>query len=147
FKKNKITRYSGHATITAPGKVSVNNGDETTELEAKYILIATGSEPSTLPGIELDGDRVGTSTEALSYEQVPKHLVVIGGGVIGLELGAVWSRLGAKVTVLEYLDRILPTTDLEIAKEAQKIFEKQGIEFQLGCRVTGVKANKKTCDV
>lgn len=147
FKKNKITRYTGHATITAPGKVSVDNGEEKTELEAKNILIATGSEPSTLPGIELDGDRVGTSTEALAYDQVPKHLVVIGGGVIGLELGAVWSRLGAKVTVLEYLDRILPTTDLEIAKEAQKIFEKQGIEFQLGCRVTGVKANKKTCDV
>lgn len=147
FKKNKITRYSGHAMVTAPGKVRVDDGKEVTELEAKYILIATGSEPSTLPGIELDGDRVGTSTEALSYDQVPKHLVVIGGGVIGLELGAVWNRLGAKVTVLEYLDRILPTTDTEIANEAKKIFEKQGLEFQLGCRVTGVKANKKTCDV
>ncbi|WP_339727261.1 dihydrolipoyl dehydrogenase [uncultured Gimesia sp.] len=146
FKKNKITRYSGHATITAPGKVTVA-GKEPVELDAKHILIATGSEPSTLPGIELDGDRVGTSTEALAYEQVPKHLVVIGGGVIGLELGAVWNRLGAKVTVLEYLDRILPTTDTEIANEAKKIFEKQGLEFQLGCRVTGVKANKKTCDV
>ncbi|QDV52492.1 dihydrolipoyl dehydrogenase [Gimesia fumaroli] len=147
FKKNKITRYSGHAMITAPGKVRVDDGKDPVELEAKHILIATGSQPSTLPGIELDGDRVGTSTEALAYEQVPKHLVVIGGGVIGLELGAVWSRLGAKVTVLEYLDRILPTTDTEIANEAKKIFEKQGIEFQLGCRVTGVKANKKTCDV
>lgn len=147
FKKNKITRYSGHAMITAPGKVRVDDGKDPIELEAKHILIATGSQPSTLPGIELDGDRVGTSTEALAYESVPKHLVVIGGGVIGLELGAVWSRLGAKVTVLEYLDRILPTTDTEIANEAKKIFEKQGIEFQLGCRVTGVKANKRTCDV
>ena len=147
FKKNKIKRYSGHATITAPGKVKVDDGKETTELEAKHILIATGSQPSTLPGIELDGDKVGSSTEALKYEQVPKHLVVIGGGVIGLELGAVWSRLGAKVTILEYLDRILPTTDTEIANEAKKIFEKQGIEFRLGCRVTGVKTNRKTCDV
>ena len=147
FKKNKITRYSGHATITAPGKVKVDDGKETTELEAKHILIATGSQPSTLPGIELDGDKVGSSTEALKYEQVPKHLVVIGGGVIGLELGAVWNRLGAKVTILEYLDRILPTTDTEIANEAKKIFEKQGLEFQLGCRVTGVKTNRKTCDV
>lgn len=147
FKKNKITRYTGHATIVAPGKVKVDDGKKVTELESKYILIATGSQPSTLPGIELDGDRVGTSTEALKYEQVPKHLVVIGGGVIGLELGAVWSRLGAKVTILEYLDRILPTTDTEIAEEAKKIFEKQGLEFQLGCRVTGVKTNRKTCDV
>lgn len=147
FKKNKITRYSGHATITAPGKVKVDDGKEPVELDAKHILIATGSQPSTLPGIELDGDRVGSSTEALEYDQVPKHLVVIGGGVIGLELGAVWSRLGAKVTILEYLDRILPTTDTEIATEAKKIFEKQGIEFQLGCRVTGVKVNRKTCDV
>lgn len=147
FKKNKITRYTGHATITAPGKVKVDDGKTVTELDSKYILIATGSQPSTLPGIKLDGDRVGSSTEALKYEQVPKHLVVIGGGVIGLELGAVWSRLGAKVTILEYLDRILPTTDTEIANEAQKIFEKQGLEFQLGCRVTGVKTNRKTCDV
>tara|TARA_R110002111_G_scaffold247140_1_gene310009 strand:- start:36320 stop:37702 length:1383 start_codon:yes stop_codon:yes gene_type:complete len=147
FKKNKITRYSGHATITAPGNVTVDDGEEVVELEAKHILIATGSQPSTLPGIELDGDRVGSSTEALEYDQVPKHLVVIGGGVIGLELGAVWSRLGAKVMILEYLDRILPTTDTEIANEAKKIFEKQGMEFQLGCRVTGVKVNRKTCDV
>ncbi|QDU07883.1 dihydrolipoyl dehydrogenase [Gimesia aquarii] len=147
FKKNKITRYTGHATLIAPGKVKVDDGKTVNELESKYILIATGSQPSTLPGITLDGDRVGTSTEALKYEQVPKHLVVIGGGVIGLELGAVWSRLGAKVTILEYLDRILPTTDSEIADEAQKIFEKQGLEFQLGCRVTGVKTNRKTCDV
>lgn len=147
FKKNKITRYTGHATLIAPGKVKVDDGKTVNELDSKYILIATGSQPSTLPGITLDGDRVGTSTEALKYEQVPKHLVVIGGGVIGLELGAVWSRLGAKVTILEYLDRILPTTDSEIANEAQKIFEKQGLEFQLGCRVTGVKTNRKTCDV
>ncbi|QDT96179.1 dihydrolipoyl dehydrogenase [Gimesia aquarii] len=147
FKKNKITRYTGHATLIAPGKVKVDDGKTVNELDSKYILIATGSQPSTLPGITLDGDRVGTSTEALKYEQVPKHLVVIGGGVIGLELGAVWSRLGSKVTILEYLDRILPTTDSEIANEAQKIFEKQGLEFQLGCRVTGVKTNRKTCDV
>lgn len=147
FKKNKITHYVGHATITAPGKVTVDDGKKVTDLDAKNILIATGSQPSTLPGIDFDGDKVGSSTDALKYDQVPKHLVVIGGGVIGLELGAVWNRLGSKVTVLEYLDRILPTTDTEIANEAKKIFEKQGIEFQLGCRVTGVKTNRKTCDV
>ena len=121
-------------------------GNET-ELQAKHILIATGSRPAMLKGIEPDGKLIGTSTEALSYEEVPKHLVVIGAGYIGLEMGAVWSRLGSKVTVLEYLDRILPGTDAEIADEAQKIFKKQGLDFRLGSRVTGVTTKKQKCRV
>src|SRR5690606_13973214 len=109
FKKNQVTRVLGHGKMTAPGKVSVTGADgKVTELGAKHILIATGSNVAPLPGVELDGDKISTSTEALSYPEVPGHLVVIGAGVIGLELGSVWQRLGAKVTVVEYADRILP---------------------------------------
>ena len=135
FKKNKVTRYHGHGKIVGPGRVSVS-GPETVEIEAKHVIIATGSKVAPLRGVELDGDRIGTSTEALSYPEVPQHLVVIGAGYIGLELGSVWRRLGAKVTVLEYLGRILPGMDAEIAREAERTFEKQGIEFKLGARVT-----------
>jgi dihydrolipoamide dehydrogenase len=142
FKKNKVTRYLGHGKILAPGKVQVTAADgTTTDLEAKHILIATGSKVANLRGITMDGDRIGSSTEALSYHQVPQHLIVIGAGVIGLELGSVWARLGAKVTVLEYLDRIMPGMDTEIASQAKKIFEKQGLEFRLGCKVTGATVN------
>jgi dihydrolipoyl dehydrogenase len=147
FKRNKITRYSGHGKIEGSGRVLVMNSKESLELNAKSILIATGSKPATLPGIELDGDRIGTSTEALSYPEVPKHLVVIGGGYIGLELGSVWRRLGARVTVLEYLDRILFGMDSEIASEAKKIFEKQGLEFRLGAKVTGARVLNGRCVV
>jgi dihydrolipoamide dehydrogenase len=147
FKKNKITRYVGHGCITGAGKVTVQSSKETVELEAKNILIATGSKSSPLPGVELDGDRIGSSTEALSYPEVPKHLVVIGAGYIGLELGSVWKRLGAKVTVLEFLDRILPGMDDEIAAEAKKIFEKQGLEFRLSTKVTGAKVKGNQCVV
>jgi dihydrolipoamide dehydrogenase len=139
FKKNKVMRYTGHARLAGPGRVDVQGPDGKTELAGKHILLATGSKSATLPGIELDSDRIGTSTEALSYPAVPQHLVVIGAGYIGLELGAVWQRLGAKVTVLEYLDRILPGTDDEIAAEALKLFKRQGLEFRLGARVTGAR--------
>jgi dihydrolipoamide dehydrogenase len=135
FKKNKVTRYHGHGKIVGPGRVVVA-GPDACELEAKHVIIATGSKVAPLRGVELDGDRIGTSTEALSYPEVPKHLVVIGAGYIGLELGSVWRRLGANVTVLEYLERILPGMDAEIAREAERIFEKQGIVFKLGARVT-----------
>jgi len=138
FKKNKITRYRGHGRITGPGRVVVE-GQDANELEAKHVLIATGSNVAPLRGVTLDGDRIGTSTEALSYSEVPKHLVVIGAGYIGLELGSVWNRLGAKVTVLEYLERILPGMDSEIAEEAERVFTKQGIEFRLGSAVTGAR--------
>jgi len=139
FNKNKVTRYSGRGRITAPGRVSVSgSGTDTIEIEANHILIATGSKAAGLRGVEFD-DRVGTSTEALSYTEVPKKLVVIGAGVIGLEMGSVWSRLGAQVVVLEYLDRILPGMDLQLAKDAQRVLAKQGLEFRLGVKVTGVR--------
>ncbi len=147
FKKNKVTRYAGVARIEGPGRVTVDSEKDSLQLNAKNLLIATGSKPATLPGIELDANLIGTSTEALSYPEVPKHLVVIGAGYIGLELGSVWNRLGAKVTVLEYLDRILPGMDSEVAAEAKKIFEKQGLEFRLKSKVTGARVEKGQCKV
>jgi dihydrolipoamide dehydrogenase len=147
FKKNKITRYAGLARIEGAGRVTVDSEKGSIELKTKHLLIATGSKPATLPGIELDGDLIGTSTEALSYPEVPKHLVVIGAGYIGLELGSVWSRLGAKVTVLEFLDRILPGMDSDIAAEAKKLFEKQGLEFRLKAKVTSAKVENGQCKV
>lgn len=146
LKKNKVTRYQGHGRITGPNTVVVE-GKDSVELTAKNIIIATGSRSAPLKGVELDGDRIGTSTEALSYPEVPKHLVVIGAGYIGVELGSVWLRLGAKVTVLEYLDRIMPGMDTEIAAEAQKILTKQRLEFRLGCKVLGARVEKGECVV
>ena len=147
LKKNNVDAIQGTATVKAPGQVQVKTVEGERVLEAKSIIIATGSTPSTLPGIVLDGDRIGSSTEALAYSEVPKHLIVIGAGVIGLELGSVWARLGAKVTVLEYLDRILPGLDLEIAKAAQKTLSKQGLKFQLGAQVKGVQVVGEECHV
>ncbi len=146
MKKNKITVYNGHGHLDGPGRVMVEGGDPA-QLTVNHIIIATGSVPAPLPGVETGGDRIGSSTEALSYPEVPDHLVVIGAGYIGLELGSVWKRLGAKVTVLEYLDRILPGMDSEIAKDALKVFKKQGLEFQLGCKVTGARAEGDGCIV
>ena len=146
FKKYGVTRYEGRGKLDGAGKVVVD-GPEPVTIEAKHIIIATGSVSSPLPGVDLDGDRIGTSTEALSYAEVPGHLVVIGAGVIGLELGSVWSRLGAKVTVLEYLDRILPGMDLELAQEAMKILKKQGLEFRLSTKVTGARVKNGGCVV
>ena len=139
FKKNKVTRYLGHAKFLDRSRALVSGGDEEIVVKAKNIIIATGSKVATLPGVELDGDRIAGSTEALSYNEVPEHLVVIGAGYIGLEMGSVWLRLGSQVTVLEYLDRILPGMDAEMAKEAHKLFKKQGMVFELGSKVTGVR--------
>jgi len=147
FKKNGVTRYEGTARIDGPGKVVVTGKDGEETLEAKHVIIATGSRSAGLPGIERDGVRIGTSTEALSFPEVPETLVVIGAGYIGLELGSVWNRLGSKVTILEYLDRILPGMDSELAAEAQKIFTKQGITFQLGARVQGARVEGDECIV
>ena len=147
FKKNKITRYQGQARLNGPGTVVVQSAAESAELSADRILIATGSKPASLPGIELDGERIVTSTEALSFDKIPKELAVIGAGYIGLELGSVWQRLGSKVTVLEYLDRILPGMDNEMAREAQKIFEKQGIVFQLQSKVTRAVLTAAGCEI
>ncbi len=143
FKKNKVTRYTGRGRFAGAGRVIVEGGAQPATLEAKNILIATGSKSSSLPGVTVDGDRVGTSTEALAYAQVPQHLAVIGAGYIGLEMGSVWLRLGAKVTVIEYLDRILPGMDAEIATEALRLFKRQGMEFRLGQKVTGARADGK----
>jgi dihydrolipoamide dehydrogenase len=139
FKKNKVTRYLGTATITEKNRVTVQDRNGPVELEATNILIATGSVPAPLPGVEVDGEVVTTSTEALSFSSPPKTFVVIGAGYIGLELGSVWNRLGSKVTVLEFLDRILPGLDSEMSAEAQKIFTAQGLEFRLKTKVLSAK--------
>ena len=146
FKKNDVTRYHGMGRLAGPGRVVVEGADNVT-IDAEHIVIATGSVSAPLKGVELDGDRIGTSTEALSYPEVPGNLVLIGAGAVGLELGSVWARLGAKVTVLEYLDHILPGMDREIGKDAQKILAKQGIEFRLGARVTAARAEGEICVV
>lgn len=142
FKKNGITAYHGLGTLKGGGKLEVAMNDGGTEkVTAERILIATGSEPISIPGVELDYDRVGTSTQALSYDKVPEHLIVIGGGVIGLEMGSVWSRLGSKVTVLEYMPDFLPSCDVDIAKQALRVFKKQGLQFKLGVKVTGTQVS------
>lgn len=147
FRKNNVTHVAGRGRIAGPGRVVVTGPQGETELQARHILIATGSRSAPLAGVQLDGDRIGTSTEALAYPGVPEHLVVIGAGYIGLEMAAVWSRLGAKVTVLEYLDRILPGMDSELAGEAHKLFAKSGIEFRLASRVTGARVEGDGCVV
>jgi dihydrolipoamide dehydrogenase len=135
FKKNKVEWLKGHAAFTAADTVQI--GDRS--VRAKNIVIATGSSVATLPGVQVDGKRIVDSTSALELAEVPKHLVVIGGGVIGLELGSVWRRLGAKVTVVEYVDHILPGMDGEVRREAAKLFKKQGFELRVSTKVTGVE--------
>ncbi|MGB0506624.1 MAG: dihydrolipoyl dehydrogenase [Pikeienuella sp.] len=138
FKKNKIDYIKGWATIPAAGQVQV--GEET--YTTKNIVVATGSVPATLPNIEIDEERIVSSTGALELTKVPKKLVVIGGGVIGLELGSVWRRLGAEVTVVEFLDEITPGMDSDVAKEFRKLLGKQGFKFELGAAVTSVEELK-----
>ncbi len=143
LKKNKAEYIKGKGKILGKGKVEVALADGGTRvLETKNIVIATGSEPATLPGIEIDEERVVSNTGALSLKSVPKKLVLIGAGVIGLEMGSVWARLGSEVTVVEYLDRILPPADAEVAKEAERTFKKQGLAFKLGTKVTGIEKTK-----
>ena len=143
LKKNKAEYIKGKGKILGKGKVEVALADGGTRvLETKNIVIATGSEPATLPGIEIDEERVVSNTGALSLKAVPKKLVLIGAGVIGLEMGSVWARLGSEVTVVEYLDRILPPADAEVAKEAERTFKKQGLAFKLGTKVTGIEKTK-----
>ena len=138
FRKNKVTWLKGAAKIVAPGKVEV--AGET--YETKNIVIATGSDSAPLRGVEVDERRIVTSTGALELAEVPKHLVVIGGGVIGLELGSVWRRLGAEVTVIEFLDRLVPGMDNEIARQLERILGKQGMQFRLKSKVTGATRGK-----
>ncbi len=138
FKKNKVTWLKGAGRITAPGKVDVAGK----VYEAKNIIIATGSESMPLTGVDVDEKQIVTSTGGLELDKVPGHLVVIGGGVIGLELGSVWMRLGAQVTVVEFLDRLVPGMDGEIAKQFERTLSKQGMKFKLGSKVTGAKQGK-----
>jgi dihydrolipoamide dehydrogenase len=143
FKKNKVDSITGTASIPGVGEVAVESADgESRTLSTGNILIATGSESSDLPGIDVDEKRIVSSTGALSLSKVPNRLVVIGAGVIGLELGSVWSRLGAGVTVIEFLDHILPGMDLEITKKTQRLLAKQGLEFRLSSKVTAAKKKK-----
>jgi dihydrolipoamide dehydrogenase len=143
FKKNKVTWLKGWASIPAPGKLQV--GDDVHE--ARAIVIATGSEPASLPGVPVDEKTIVTSTGALALGAIPQSMVVIGAGVIGLEMGSVYARLGAKVTVVEYLDGITPGMDSEIAKAFQKILQKQGLKFILGAAVQGAEATDKGATV
>ena len=140
FKKNKIDWIVGAGRIAAKGKVVVRGEDGNDKtLEAKAIVIATGSDVARLPGVEIDEKTVVSSTGALSLPRVPKNMVVVGAGVIGLELGSVWRRLGAEVAVVELLDRILPEMDGEVAKQVQRMLEKQGFVFRLGSKVAKIE--------
>ena len=143
FKKNKITPFHGVGRIAGPGRVEVTAEDGSKQtLEARAIVIATGSDVAQLPGVVIDEDIVVSSTGALELSEVPKKLVVIGAGVIGLELGSVWRRLGSEVVVIEFLDRILPGMDGEIAKQFQRLLGKQGFAFRLSTKVTGVETTR-----
>jgi dihydrolipoamide dehydrogenase len=145
FKKNKIDAFIGHGKIVAPSKVKVTGADGKAQtVETKTIVIATGSDVARLKGIEIDEQRVVSSTGALVLDKVPGKLLVVGAGVIGLELGSVWRRLGSQVIVVEFLDRILPGMDAEVGKQFQRILQKQGMAFKLSCKVTGIDASGKT---
>ncbi|MDD1523865.1 dihydrolipoyl dehydrogenase [Riemerella anatipestifer] len=138
--KNKITVFEGVGSFETATKIKVTKNDDSTEsIESKYTIIATGSKPSSLPFISLDKERIITSTEALNLKEIPKHLIVIGGGVIGLELGSVYKRLGSEVTVVEYLDKIIPGMDGSLSKELQKVLKKQGMKFMLSTAVSAVE--------
>jgi dihydrolipoamide dehydrogenase len=148
LKKNKVDSFIGTGSIAAPGKVLVTAADGTTQtLETTNIVIATGSDSTPLPGVTIDEKTIVTSTGALTLEKVPERMLIVGAGVIGLELGSVWRRLGTEVTVVEYLDRILPGMDDEIAKQFQRILAKQGVTFHLGSKVTKVETGKKGATV
>jgi dihydrolipoamide dehydrogenase len=139
LKKNKVDSFKGVGRITAPGKVEVTAADGSKQtVETKSIVIATGSDVARLKGIEIDEKRIVSSTGAIALEKVPEHLLVVGAGVIGLELGSVWRRLGSKVTVVEFVDGVLPGMDSEVRKQAQRLFEKQGMTFKLSSKVTAV---------
>ena len=143
FKKNNVTYIPGTGVITAPGKIEVRlNAGGTEQIDAKHIVIATGSDVMPLPGVKIDEERIVSSTGALKLKEVPKKLVIVGAGVIGLEMGSVWRRLGSQVTVVEFLDRITPGIDVEISKQFQRILTKQGFTFELGHKVTKVDGDR-----
>ena len=139
FKKNKVTKYIGAAKILSPNEIEIMNGEETEVINADKIIIATGSESTNLPNINVDEKKIVTSTGALELDKVPEKMIVIGAGIIGLEMGTVWRRLGAEVEVVEYLPRILPGIDDEIANNFMKILQKQGVKFKLSHSVEEAK--------
>lgn len=147
FKKKKVLGYNGRGRLIGTDTVEVTSASGTQKIKAKHIILATGSRPATMRGVESDGQYIGDSTMALGFSEVPKHLVVIGGGYIGLELGSVWARLGSQVTVLEAMERILPGLDLEIGQIAHRTFEKQGIQFRTGAWVESAKRVGDKCVV
>jgi dihydrolipoamide dehydrogenase len=148
FKKNKIDSFQGVGSFKDKNTIVITKADGTTqEITGTNVIIATGSKPSSLPFIKIDKKRIITSTEALTLTEIPKHLVLIGGGVIGLELGSVYARLGAKVSVIEFMDSIIPTMDKSLGKELQKVMQKQGVEFYLGHKVTGATVKGKEVTV
>jgi dihydrolipoamide dehydrogenase len=146
MKKNKIDVYTGVGSFINKNKIKVS-GEKEVEIETDKTIIATGSKPSTIPGIEIDKKRVITSTEALSLTEIPKHMVVIGGGVIGMELGSVYRRLGSKVSVVEYMDSLIPTMDKALGKELKRVSSKMGFDFYLSHKVTGVSTKGKVVTV
>jgi dihydrolipoamide dehydrogenase len=148
FKKNKIEAFHGAGRVIAPGKVEVNGADGKTQtLETKNIVIATGSDVARLNGIDIDEKRIVSSTGALELPKVPQKLVIVGAGIIGLELGSVWRRLGAEVTIVEFLDHILPGIDSEVARQFHRMLQKQGIAFKLSSKVTAIDTSGKTLEV
>lgn len=146
FRKNRIDRYLGTARIVDPKTVEVAGG-ESLRLKARHLLIATGSTAATIPGVVIDGRRIVSSTEALAFPEVPKSLVVAGAGAVGLELGSVWQRLGAEVTVVEYLDRLLPSADREISRLTLRLLKKQGLKFLLGAKIESIVHSDEGCRV
>ncbi|MDX5321487.1 MAG: dihydrolipoyl dehydrogenase [Bacteroidota bacterium] len=147
MKKNKIDVLTGVGSFLSATKILVQGEKESKEIEAKYTIIATGSKPSSIPGVTIDKKRIITSTEALELQEVPKHLMIIGGGVIGLELGSVYARLGAKVSVIEYTDSLIPSMDKALGKELQKVLKKEGFEFYFKHKVTGATSKGKNVTV
>lgn len=142
FRKNKVEGIVGRAKITAPGRVQVKSQTGILEIFTDHVVIATGSEVTPLPGVKIDEQQIVSSTGALSLKSVPKRLLVVGAGIIGLELGSVWRRLGAEVTVVEFLDRIVPGIDAEVARQFHRLLERQGMRFLLSSKVTGVSKGK-----
>ena len=140
MKKNKIDVYKGHGSFKTNNQILIA-GDESIEIKSKYVIVATGSKPTSLPFVKVDKERIITSTEALKLKEIPKHLIIIGGGVIGLELGQVYKRLGSEVTVIEYMDRIIPNMDNSLSKELKKVLKKQKFKINTSHKVTSVKRN------
>lgn len=145
--KNKVTVFHGLGSFKDKNHIIIQGKEGEQEIKTKNVIIATGSKPSTLPFIEIDKERIITSTEALSLTKIPKHLIVIGGGVIGLELGSVYQRIGSEVSVVEFMDKIIPTMDGDISKELRKVLKKQGMEFYLSCKVSKVERKGNEVEV